>query len=199
LGARLKTLREAKNLKLPELASITNISRSSLYKVENNDMSLTYDKLIDLADGLGVNVAELFQEEPHDHDQAMVTARMRVGRTGDGFRLETKNYDSRYLCPELKNKKLTPILGTIRSRSIDDFEELFSHEGEEFDFVVRGAIEVHTEYYAPVRLDAGDHVYLDSTMPHVFVAVSEEPAVVLSICTSPTVKALDEAVVTPKE
>ncbi len=192
LSQRLKALREARGLKLPELATITNISRSSLYKVENSGMSLTYDKLIDLAEGLQVNVAELFHEEVPEEDQAIVTARREVGRKGEGFSLRTKNYNSHYLCPELKSKKLTPILGTILSTSIDDFEEMTSHEGEEFNYVVEGAIEVHTQYYSPVRLDTGDYIYLDSTMPHVFVSVSKKPAVVLSICTSPTTKTAGE-------
>lgn len=191
LGERLKSLREARGLKLPELAEITGLSRSSLYKVENSGMSLTYDKLIDLADGLGVSISELFQKSENVEVKAVVTARREVGRKGEGYRLETKNYDYRYLCPDLKSKKLTPILGVIHSRSTDEFEQLFSHKGEEFNFVIDGAIDVHTEYYSPVRLEKGDYIYLDSTMPHAFVSVSEESAVVLSICTSVTGIILD--------
>lgn len=199
LGQRLKALREAKGLKLPELATMTNISRSSLYKVENNGMSLTYDKLIDLAEGLGVNIAELFQDELPEADKAVVMGRREVGRKGEGFRLTTKNYDYHYLCPELKNKKLTAMVGSIRSESIEDFEALFSHEGEEFNYVVEGSIEVHTEYYAPVRLNKGDYIYLDSVMPHAFVSVGKKPAQVLSVCTSPTGKALDAEAITGED
>jgi mannose-6-phosphate isomerase-like protein (cupin superfamily) len=155
-------------------------------------MSLTYDKLIDLAGGLGVKVADLFQEDAMDEDQTVVMGRREIGRNGEGFHLETKNYDYHYLCPELKSKKLTPILGRIRSRSTNDFEGLFKHEGEEFNYVVEGAIEVHTEFYSPVRLEQGDYIYLDSTMPHGFISVSKKPALVLSICTSPTGKAMDQ-------
>lgn len=185
LGERLKTLRTAKGLTLPELAEVSGLSRSSLYKVENSEMSLTYDKLIQLAKGLDVNVSELFQEDDSVTNKATITARREVGRDGEGYRLETKSYDYLYLCPELNDKKLTPIRGVIRSRSIEDFGELITHEGEEFNYVCEGAIEVHTEYYSPVRLNKGDHIYLDSTMPHAFISVSAKPAIVLSICTSP--------------
>ena len=33
----------------------------------------------------------------------------------------------------------------------------------------RGAVDVHTEHYEPVRLEVGDSLYLDSQMAHAYV------------------------------
>ena len=189
LGVRLRSLREARGYSLPELANRTGLSRSSLYKVENSGMSLTYDKLIDLAEGLEIEVSELFQstQAPLNKGESItgVMARREVGRVGDGYNLKTKNYDYRYLCPDLLQKKLIPILGDIIARDINEFEEITGHVGEEFTYVIDGTIKVFTAHYAPVRLEVGDHIYLDSAMPHAFVSISDKPAKILTICTSP--------------
>ena len=39
---------------------------STLSKVENDQLTLSYDKLMTLADGLEVDVAELFSQAPRD-------------------------------------------------------------------------------------------------------------------------------------
>ena len=39
-----------------------------------------------------------------------------------------------------------------------------SHEGEEFILVLKGLVELHTEFYEPARLEAGDSAYIDSGM-----------------------------------
>jgi len=41
---------------------------------------------------------------------------------------------------------------------------LSQHRGEEFVYVLSGAIEVHTEHYAPFRLEQGESAYFDSSM-----------------------------------
>ncbi len=42
-----------------------------------------------------------------------------------------------------------------------------------------GAILFYTEFYEPVRLEAGDSAYYDCTMGHMLVSVSDEDAEVL--------------------
>lgn len=190
LGQRLQTLRKQKGLNLANLAKLTGLSRSSLYKVENHGMSLTYDKLINLANGLEIDVSELFKVPAKEESDTIITARREVGRANNGYKIKTATYDYNYLCPDLKNKKLIPIFGTITAKSTDEFDKFISHSGEEFTYVIEGSIEVHTEHYATVELAAGDHIYLDSTMPHVFVSTSTKPAKVLTICTSPSEKTL---------
>jgi len=51
--------------------------------------------------------------------------------------------------------------------------------------MISGAIEVHTEIYAPLRLEAGESAYFDSGMGHVYVSVSSADAHVLSVSYDP--------------
>ena len=115
----------------------------------------------------------------------MVTARRSVTRRGEGLLVETPNYDYRYLCTDLARKGMVPILITIRARSIEQFSSFSSHSGEEFLHVLRGAIEVHTEFYEPVMLRAGNSMYIDSRMKHASLATGGHSATMLNICWSP--------------
>jgi mannose-6-phosphate isomerase-like protein (cupin superfamily) len=115
-------------------------------------------------------------------DAAGLHGRRSVARVGEGRSIESKNYLHVYPATDLLNKRLIPILVEIRARSLKEFGELVRHSGEEYTFVLEGEIEVHTSAYAPVRLKAGDSIYLDSSMGHAYIAVSGNPCRVLAVC-----------------
>jgi uncharacterized cupin superfamily protein len=77
---------------------------------------------------------------------------------------------------------LIPIVVELRERSLEEFGELVRHSGEEYTYVLEGEVDVYTSVYAPVRLSAGDSIYLDSTMGHAYIAASDSPCRVLAIC-----------------
>jgi hypothetical protein len=58
------------------------------------------------------------------------------------------------------------------------------HEGEEFILVLKGRIELHTEFYEPARLEAGDGACSDSGMAPMFLNLGEDQAIMASICYS---------------
>ena len=60
LGQCLKAARQARGLTLKQVAERTGMALSTLSKVENGLMSLTYDKLLQLTAGLKMDIAELF-------------------------------------------------------------------------------------------------------------------------------------------
>jgi len=112
------------------------------------------------------------------------TARRSLTNTGNSIQISTPNYDYEYLCADLREKRMVPILTRIRSKDIAEFGEPLKHQGEEFIFVIEGTVEVHLQFYNPVRLSAGQGIYIDSTMGHAYVARDCESALVLGICSS---------------
>lgn len=180
LGQRLLDLRRQNAWTLQRVSDMTGVSVATLSKVERDLLSLTYDKMLQIAEGLNMSLAELIaplQEEKSN-------ARRSIASSSSGIVLETLNYHYNYLCPDLSKKRMIPIITQIKTRSIEDFGELLSHSGEEFIFVLEGEIEVHTQYYEPVRLKTGEGIYIDSTMGHAYLNVGEAEAMVLGICTS---------------
>jgi transcriptional regulator with XRE-family HTH domain len=183
LGRILKELRSNRNWTLREMSERSGIPVSTLSMVENDRLTLTYDKLLQLSERLHVPIGELFAEaEPAEEG---VTARRSIGRLEDAIRVTTPNYDYYYLCTELRRKRMVPILTRIRAKSLAEFGDLVSHHGEEYIHVLEGTIVVHTEFYDPVTLEAGEAIYIDSNMGHAYVAADDcEEALVLGVCSS---------------
>jgi transcriptional regulator with XRE-family HTH domain len=181
-GARLKALRLRKGWTLADVAERTGFPVSSLSKIENGKLSLTYDKIARLSKGLDVDIGVLFAESADTSVPAFTTGRRSIIRRGDGQVIETEHYRNRFLATDLLNKRFVPIVGESFAKSIEEFGELIRHEGEEFTFVLEGVLELHTELYAPLRLEAGEGIYFDSGMAHAYVDAGETPLKVLSIC-----------------
>ncbi len=169
----------------------TGIPVSTLSKVEHDRLTLTYDKLLGLSQRLGIRMAELLSV-PDNASQPSITARRSIGRIGQAVRVTTRNYDYYYLCTELRRKRMIPVLTHIRAKSVKEFGDLVHHSGEEYIYVVRGTITIHTEFYDPVRLEQGESIYIDSNMGHAYVAAEGcEEAVVLGIMSSADEKLMD--------
>ena len=80
---------------------------------------------------------------------------------------------------------MMPMVERVRSRDPDSADGMISHSGEEFVFVLKGTVAVHTEHYEPVRLEEGDSLYMDSQMAHTYTTLSQEDAEILMVWLSP--------------
>src|SRR6185312_15192404 len=145
-------------------------------------LSLSYDKLIRLSEGLDVGVAQLFASPAAG--PGAVSGRRSINRLGEWESVPTGNYDYRYLSTDIARKKFIPIIVELRSRSFDQFGELVQHSGEEFVYVLEGEVEIHTSLYAPLVLKTGESVYLDSTMGHAYIARGKGPCKLLAVCSA---------------
>ncbi|MBS0379655.1 MAG: helix-turn-helix transcriptional regulator [Proteobacteria bacterium] len=184
LGASLRQLRFTRRLSIADVSEATGIAKSTLSRVENDQLSLTYSKLLQLCRGLNIDIAELFS----GNDSAAgirPSARRTFTLPGGGRPVAVGRQGYAYLCTELAGKKMTPMTGTITSRTLAETNGLMSHEGEEFTYVLEGRLELHTEFYAPLVLETGGSVYFDSTMGHAYVASGSEPLKILCVCSTP--------------
>lgn len=179
LGDCLRSLRRKYGWTLQEVSTLTGVAVSTLSKVENDQMSLSYDKLLQICEGLGIHVTELLSgsgKEPSRRTRRSVT------QPANTLRQLTRNYDYYYLATDLVHKRMVPIRAFARTRTLEQFGPLTQHAGEEFLIVLKGEIELHTDQYAPVRLKQGESVYIDSTMGHAYLSIGEEDAEMLCVC-----------------
>lgn len=159
----------------------SGIPVSTLSKVEHDRLTLTYDKLYQLAQRLGMRMSELFAEVDEGSPPS-VTARRSVGDVEHAVRVETPNYDYYFLCPELRRKRMIPVVTRIRAKSLEQFGDLLKHGGEEYIYVLRGRVVVNTEFYDPVVLEEGGSFYLDASMGHAYFAAEGcDEAIVLGV------------------
>lgn len=184
LGPALHGLRKRNHWTLSDVSQKTGLSISTLSKAERNQLSLTYDKLVQLSEGLGVDITTFFEDESHHASSGPMAARRSINRLNEGQVIDTPNYNYVYLCTDLLRKKFVPIVADIRAHSLEEFGPLVKHQGEEFALVLEGTVAVHTEHYAPTVLKTGESIYFDSNMAHAYTAEGSGRCRVLSICSS---------------
>jgi transcriptional regulator with XRE-family HTH domain len=186
LGSTLKSIRLERQWSLAEASSATGLSISTWSKIENGQRSLTYDKLVQLSRALEVDISRLFSEGAPSTTPDLHLGRRSVQRGGEGFVIEAGIYTYRYLAQDLVRKRFSPVLMDLHARSIDDFEDLLRHEGDEFAVVLEGVVELHTEVYGPLKLEVGESVYFDSSVGHAYLNAGPGTARIMTIaCDSP--------------
>lgn len=179
LGQRVREIRRRNHWTLEDASKRTGLARSTLSKIENEQMSPTFDVVRKLAAGLGIELPQLFVEtESHQ-----ASGRRAITRAGEGRLRITATYEHELLSVELAQRKMIPFRTKVRARSFEEFADWVRHPGEEFLYVLGGSIAFYTEFYEPITLTVGDSVYYDSDMGHACVSVGEEDATILWVST----------------
>ncbi|OIQ45031.1 MAG: transcriptional regulator [Roseobacter sp. MedPE-SW] len=175
LGARVRELRKARDWTLEHAANQAGLARSTLSKIENGQMSPTYEALKKLAVGLQISVPQLFT--PPQRDQ--VNGRMTVTKLNEGSAQATATYEHELLAEGLRRKQMLPYRARVRARSMEEFDGWVRHDGEEFLYVLTGVVTLFTEFYEPVEMRRGDSAYYDAAMGHNVISNSQEDATIL--------------------
>jgi transcriptional regulator with XRE-family HTH domain len=181
IGTRLRAIRRELGATLAEVSARTGASISALSKIENAQISPSYDILKRICDGLGIGIEDLVSSA----DKISVAGQRTVTRINEGARFASDQYEYRAHAPDLSRKGMVPLELTIHARSVDEFDHWSCHRGEEFVYVLAGLIEVHSDGHPPYRLNVGESAYFDSSIRHLFLSVGPEDARVLSVSHDP--------------
>lgn len=176
LGKRVREIRLSQSLTLEEASKLTGLARSTLSKIENEQISPTFTAVSKLVKGLGIDIPQLFSQPSRS---AGAGGRRDITRAGEGKPHPTPTYEHELLANQLTSKKMLPYRTTIRARSFEEFGDWVRHEGEELLYVISGSITFYSEFYEPVNLDEGDSAYYDCEMGHAVTSTSENDAVIL--------------------
>lgn len=185
LGSIVKRLRQERGWKLSDMSDAVGIPLSTLSKIENDKLTLSYDKLQQFARSLNIPLAALFAGSEVKDSPPIVTGRRSLATLDRAVKVSTENYEYNYFCSELRQRRMIPIYTRVTARTLAEFGDLVRHSGEEFVYVIEGAAELHTEFYETVILHKGEGVYIDSTMGHAYlVPPGYDEAVMLVVCAS---------------
>jgi transcriptional regulator with XRE-family HTH domain len=187
----IRDVRIAKGLSLRALSARAGLPYSTLSKLENGKMSLTYDKLIRLAQALNVDLKDILAN-PEERAASVAVGRRSITRAGEALDAESEKHVHHYPASDLLGKMMIPIIIDVQARSVDELGGLVRHGGEEYLYVLRGSMELHSDIYAPLLLGPGDSVYFDSGMAHGYVRTSNEPCTVLAVCAGQGIQQLAE-------
>lgn len=183
VGGRIRSLRREHGWNLSDVSSKIGIPVSALSKFETGKQSMSYVRLLNLAELFGVELGELFDQRPSR--QARVLGRRSIDRDQSGGTLDDTLFKDVYLATDLLRKSMTPIVCTTRVGRVEDWKEWSHHVGEEFVFVLERRLIICSELYTPVTLEVGDSMYFDADVGHGYVAGDGEFSRFLSVCESP--------------
>ncbi|MCY4300467.1 MAG: XRE family transcriptional regulator [Aestuariivita sp.] len=187
-GERVQRLRKSQNLTLQQVSDRGGLAISTISKIENSHLSPTYDVMLKLSEGLGTDLVSLLQSSSKPAPKTIATGRLAVTRGCDLEALNTGTYIYEPIAAQLKSTLINATFVQVTARHIKEFENPIRHAGEELVIVLFGAVEMHTDLYEPIRLNAGDSVYYDASMSHAYISVSEEDARILNIVSGASMK-----------
>lgn len=163
IAERIRQIRKTKGMTLEQLGRKIGISRGMLSRLETNRSSPPIATLAKIAQGLEVPISLFFEESGSTTEQKYTVTRSnkrkQVVRRGSdiGFTYYSFKKPQLLYLIEAFIMKHPPVKKKIKA--------LFDHPGEEFILVLKGAIElVYGEEI--IRLDTGDAIHFDPSIPH---------------------------------
>ena len=190
LGERLRGLRDKKGISLKELAETSGLSRSYLTQIESGAANPSLGSIKRIANVLDVRLFELFSEEEAEANDfpgyrkptyQKVGVVRRDGRKTLGW--PNSKGTTYLLTPDLQGR-LEVVLSTLLPGE-GSGENLYTHEGEEFGYVLEGTFEVVIEGKSYI-LKEGDSISFSSRIPHRTRVVGDKPATTLWVISPPS-------------
>ncbi len=177
LAVKLRTLRNQKGLTLREVAGKIGVSAGYLSQLESGKVGASFSTLLKLTHFYGENMSDLlWSVENPDKPIVSRAENRRAIESAEGIYIE-------WLVSNSESKMEVDII-TVGSGGSGG--ESYSHEGEEFCFVLKGIIKFSIGEQEYV-LSEGDLIYFSSEMPHTWVNVAESEGKILFCTTPPTV------------
>ena len=185
VGEKIKSLRETREISVAELAERTGLSVEQIERIENNIDSPSLAPLIKIARALGVRLGTFLDDQ--DEMGAVVSRKQET--TDATISFSNNAVDARThmhyhsLSKSKADRHMEPFIIDIEAVGDADYE-LSSHEGEEFVYVMEGAIEVCHGKKKYV-IEAGDTIYYDSIVPHHLHGYQGQAAKILAVVYTP--------------
>ena len=165
VGAKIKSLRESKNITTEEVSERIGLSVDQIVSIENDEHLPSLGPLIKIARALGVRLGTFLDDSD---DLGPVVCRAEEHNSSISFSNGTsdarKHMEYFSLARRKTGRHMEPFIIDIQASEEKSFK-LSAHEGEEFIFVLEGELEI--EYGKQVyRLKEGDSIYYDSIVEH---------------------------------
>jgi len=174
VGPRLRRLRLQRGDSLSRVAQAVGVSVGFLSALERGQMSASIATLRRLARFYRLSILSLF--DPSEANPGRVRPNDRkILEAGNGVRMELLSWGNTVMEPHLF--RIAPSAGSGES---------YTHEGEEFLYILKGSLEISLDGGEPSRLEEGDSFYFESSTPHRWLNPGKKEAWVLWVNTPPT-------------
>jgi len=174
LGIRLRKLRLKRGKSVTQVARSLRISIGFLSNLERGQVQASVSVLHKLAQHYGINIADLFTRVNESGTPLVRLKDRKILSGADGVRMELLAWGKIIMEPHI-----------FRISSKAGSPEFYSHEGEEFIYIISGELVIHLQRTA-YHLKTSDSFYFTSKTPHRWINPGKSEATVLWINTPPT-------------
>lgn len=180
-GGRIRAARKRFGWTLQDLANASGVSITTISRAERGLLALGYENFSALAHALQLDMGSLFAQEGVDAEPFSAPV---VTRAGQGVVYWGEAFAYEFLASSVVGKQMIPSVGLVHARDIKGPGDFARHAGEEFLYVISGAVEVHFETGEQQLLRQGDSIYFDSRIGHAYKSVSKQLARIVGVTTS---------------
>ncbi len=178
IGPKLRNLRLKKSMGLVELGKHTGLSPALLSKLERDKLFPTLPTLLRIAMVFSVGLDYFFTDERKRHIVSVVRKSERIKlpeRPGGGevaYHFESLDFKS-------NERRTSAYLAEFETVPLEKLKP-HQHPGSEFLHVVKGklGLKIGIDDY---ELEAGDSIYFDPSVPHVYRRVGKPPCQALIV------------------
>ncbi|MBN2544365.1 MAG: cupin domain-containing protein [Spirochaetes bacterium] len=175
IAQRIKEIREINGVSEESISKEFNIGLDLYKKYESGEIEIPVSLLSLVSSKFNIDITSLLTgEEPKLRIYCVV-------RKDSGPEIDRrKEYKYRDLSYNFINKKAETFLVTVESDDNKDSKYYYSHAGQEFNYVLEGALQVNIGKHEVV-LNEGDSLYFDSSYKHSMKALNKKTAKFLAI------------------
>ena len=173
IGTHLRKLRAKRGLSLAQVAKSVGISIGFLSALERSHMSASVGTLRRLARFYKTNILDFF-DAAESKSPLVSPEKRKILQFGKGVRMELLAWGSTVMEPHLF--RIAPNSGSGES---------YSHEGEEFLYVLKGELTMELAG-SRYHLKQGDSFYFESATPHQWRNPGSKQTLIIWVNTPPT-------------
>ena len=182
MAGRIRELREIEGYSIADMAKQTGVTEAEYAACEAGMSDLNFAFIYRCALVFGVDVTDIIE------GKSPTLAGYTLTRRGEGQEINHAHGMTYYnLAHAFKNRIAEPLYVEIDydEAALHRDIEMTTHEGQECDIVVEGALKVQDGEHSEI-LHAGDTMYYDSGIPHGMIAVEGKRCIFYAIVLNPS-------------
>lgn len=175
IARNIKKIRLEKKMSQEKLAQLSGLTKGYISKIEKSDKAPPLSTISKIAHALDSDITILTAEDLESPgDISLCIVRQGEGKKISSVTLGGYHYEA--LAHKKSGKNMEPFM------LMPGFEEkaIFSHEGEEFMFIIEGSHEFVYDNKKYI-LHEGDSIYFDSIIPHTGRSIGKKKAKILAV------------------
>ena len=172
-GKRLMRLRKDRGFTLKKLSEETGLGSKHISSIEKGEVIPSVSNILRISRALGVDSSLLLQQE----------RKHRKKQSVEEYRKRTEDYTYETLTPGAAHKHIKAFKVFVEPKT-EHKPVTYQHLGEEFQYVLRGKVEVTVGENKHI-LERGDSVHFNSSILHKLRNVGSEKAELVVVLYTP--------------